>query len=68
MSLACLVSIVTVEKWQSRPAVTASPSGTGTAVCRRGGELALLSDAFEKFVGGFVGRVLGDEATLESAI
>ena len=26
----------------------------------------LLLDAFKKFLGGFVGRVLGDEATLES--
>ena len=37
-----------------------------TSIIHRGGRLSLLTNSLQKLLGGFVGRVLGKEATLES--
>jgi hypothetical protein len=54
------------EERQGLLAVTGPPlPKAGAAIVDSGGFVALLPDALQEFLGGFVGRVLGDEATLE---
>ncbi len=55
------------EERQGLLAVTGPPPPRAVAaIVGGGGGVALPTDAFEKFLGGLVGWVLGHEATLES--
>jgi hypothetical protein len=55
------------EERQGLLAVTGPPSPrAGAAIVDSGGGVALPTDAFQQFLGGFVGLILTHEATLES--